>query len=189
MIKNISTAAICVIAITLFISAGYYKPQSPISNDEIIHKKLSWKDFKGPIEKKYDYFAMTYWNVAISFNAKSAGNKLEVDTKVQYALKDNSWYKPDKISDQLLNHEQGHLDIAYLFALELRNTCKSFNFDRKKIKAQIDSIYSALEKKYIEKELLYDKETNHMHNELQQKKWDDFFKQEAEKLNKGRIED
>ena len=149
----------------------------------IPHQKITWDDFKGDIDPNSKFYAMTWWYVRYSYASPVFKNqKAMVDIKVSYGLKDNSWYKPDKISDQLLNHEQGHLNIAYLLALDLHNIYQKTVFSKTNYKSRIDAIYKNTEAKYLEMEKRYDVETNHMYNVRTQKLWDTFFEKEAIRL-------
>lgn len=151
----------------------------------IPHQKITWDDFKGDIDPNSKFYAMTWWYVRYSYASPVFKNQRAwVDIKVSYGLKDNSWYKPEKISDQLLNHEQGHLNIAYLLALDLHNIYRKAVFSKTNYKSRIDAIYKNTEAKYLEMEKRYDVETNHMYNVRTQKLWDTFFEKEAVRLLK-----
>ncbi len=153
------------------------------SDEEILYKKLSWADFKGKIDTSLKYYAMTYWSVSYNYDKPIFDNDNSlVKIKVSYKLNENSWYRPNRISDTLLNHEQGHFNMAYLLALDLKKTYNNNSYTKDNYNKKIDSIYNALEAKYLKLELLYDKETNHMYNQQEQKKWDKFFENEAKRL-------
>lgn len=167
------------LVIALVMSIGIFG----MTNNPIPYQKITWKDFKGEIDPNSDFYAMTWWFVNYQYNGpRFIDQKALIDIKVTYGLKNNSWYKPDKISDQLLNHEQGHLNIAYLLALDLRNIFLENTYNKSNYKSKIDSIYKNTEAKYLKMELLYDKDTRHMYDTKAQKRWDIFFNNEAKRL-------
>jgi hypothetical protein len=153
-----------------------------ISNSNKI-RLLTWADFTGqPGKSGYD--ANTYWKInysvsGITFKGDTAiieglSVKLELD-------KDQSWIKPGKESLDLLKHEQGHFDLGIICQNELIETFKKTVLLKTNYQQKLKDIFSDIMTKYIMIGMKYDKETDHYKNRDNQKKWDDFF---AAQLNK-----
>lgn len=145
---------------------------------------LTWDDFKGSPDISSPYFAYTYWYVTFAYDA-FLFKKDTVDWKViiTVELTKNSWKKMDKISDSLLQHEQGHFNIGRICAMEAQRKVnaaiflKSTNY-QEKLKAMVVEIVD----KYRLLELKYDEETLHGSNPNEQLKWNSFFRGELSKM-------
>jgi len=134
--------------------------------------KLHWSDFKGEIEADSPYAAMTYWNVKYTYQIlQYKGDTAIVDIKSRYILNEKSWVRSWLASDQLLNHERGHLALAELLSLEFMSEAKQNVYLKDNCKFKIDSIFKTIHKKYVELELQYDLETKHMRDLKAQKIW------------------
>lgn len=89
---------------------------------------------------------------------------------------EKSWMKFDKIKSrqllqELLDHEQGHYDIAEVFSLQLEKSLNNSCFDRNRYKFQIDSMYQSISKYYNTLQYQYDAETNYGQNRDVQSTW------------------
>jgi predicted secreted Zn-dependent protease len=93
--------------------------------------------------------------------------------KVQAMFGDASWVKPDKRSAELLKHEQGHYNLALLFASEFKRTVDSTTFFIHDHHEKIKALFAAFMEKYKAMQLQYDEETNHMLNRKKQKMWNE----------------
>lgn len=143
--------------------------------------KLKWEDFKGKLDEKSEYKAMTY--VQIGLDSKEDQNYINVDVPC-YFIKNLSWTKEKSLS--ILKHEQLHFDIAELISRRIRkefvnykstNIQKTYN-DLQEIyrihyRIKLDSINSK-----------YDTETNHSINIEKQKEWELKIAKELKSLDK-----
>ena len=102
----------------------------------------------------------------------------EVTVELDSAL---AWVKMDKVSDELLMHEQGHFNIGILCGREILATLKQTRFEISNYRDQMQSIVQEILKKYIEMGNLYDSETNHFWNKKEQERWNALI---ADKLSK-----
>ena len=77
--------------------------------------------------------------------------------------------------DEILKHEQGHYNIAYLEQQEiLRAVSKTVFYADYKVAAK--GIFDRIDAKYQQLNLDYDVDTQHMTNREQQHSWDVFFR-------------
>lgn len=164
--------------IILFISSNSSKIEYDSlrkSNNEIFYSeyKLKWSDFK---EAKTTKFVAAVAATGIGYEVYVDGENVSVKAFC-YFDKDQSYvYNGERNkTDYILNHEQKHFDITYLFCLRFIKILKKQN---KLTEQLVDKIYSEI---LIEKDnfqLKYDLETNHSANKVNQKIWDDHIFQQ-----------
>jgi len=90
--------------------------QTIIINGEQTDRPLRWDDFTGTPDYSTNLYAYTYWYVSYQwapFQFKGDTAKLKVEVSPE--LERRSWKKADKVSDSLLEHEQGHFNTGRLF--------------------------------------------------------------------------
>ena len=151
-------------------------------NYPINGRTLTWSDFKGTPDKDSRYWAYTYWNVYYRYDAPQIiDNKVNINFKVWCELDSKSWVKSNPVIElkkaQLLNHEQGHFNIAQILVKELEKNFKAHNYDINTYESEIKEIFNTTFAKYRELEKRYDNETNHMNNVTEQEKWNKFFQE------------
>lgn len=83
----------------------------------------------------------------------------------------------------ILNHEQGHFDIAQIFALKMNLMYFENRFS--KSNNQLQEIYNICYERYSKVQEKYDKETNHNKNREKQLYWDNSIQGELQKLNEA----
>ncbi|WP_460913936.1 DUF922 domain-containing protein [Spirosoma areae] len=134
--------------------------------------KLSWEDFSGPVEADSKYSATTYWQVNYTYKVLSVhGDTVNLDWQVFTSLKGTSWVQPDKKTDELLQHEQGHFNIGQLCALRFNKVIKSTILLKSNYVEKINLIFKSILAEANQMDLQYDEETNHSRNRSEQKKW------------------
>lgn len=80
-------------------------------------KGLNWNDFKGKPENNSPAVAMTASGFGYQADFKSTGNKAQLNIAIYcYFNKKNSWVRPGKTTEYILNHEQHHFDISFIAA-------------------------------------------------------------------------
>lgn len=140
--------------------------------------KLKWEDFQGKADSSSQYGAISYPGIKYSLSA----NEDSFSTKVFcFFLKSKSWARI-KNNDILLLHEQGHFDIAELFARKLRKSFAEYNFNYQTVGKDIDKIFILNKQERNKTDALYDKETNLSQNKKQQSIWNTKIKIELHKL-------
>lgn len=130
------------------------------------NKKLTWADYKGSPKPGADAVASTatYLGIEYSFNNKGFGYKITCSFS-----KTRSWGSHK--TDYILAHEQGHFDIAEIFARKLNWRMSEYRFDKNNFKTDLKKIYDEITR---EKEVMqndYDRETNHSIKKEKQVEW------------------
>src|SRR5690606_11162451 len=139
--------------------------------------KLKWEDFKGKPDTTSEYRAITVADIEciLSYNVYSFSVKVSctVDRR-------KSWTNSN---DSLgLAHEQGHFDIAEIFARKLRKAFKEYIFNPKTIEADYNRIFTRIKADRKAFNALYDKETNFSRNRQKQLYWSNRIRAELKKL-------
>lgn len=129
-------------------------------------KKLTWNDYKANPDPSTDAAASTTTYLSIEYNITS--------TSFGYKIKSNfsktrSWGLHK--TDYILTHEQGHFDIAEIFARKLNKLMGEYKFDWKTYRQDLKKIYDDVlnEKEKMQND--YDEETNHSINKEKQEEW------------------
>jgi Bacterial protein of unknown function (DUF922) len=147
------------------------------------NRPLVWEDFAGKPDASSEHYAMTYWMISYKMaNIQFEGNvaiikgfeaTLELNAK-------GSWLKKGKGTDELLVHEQMHFNTGLLCLKALLKKEKEIAplLTRKNFSEKLQSMFDEVLKKYKEMGEKYDAETNHSKNVEQQKKWNEFFKEQ-----------
>lgn len=143
---------------------------------------LSWNDFQGKPSKHLHYDAYTKWYVYYQYdNPKTLnGDTVAIDFKVWRVLNtEESWVRKETKADKklLLEHEQGHYQIAGLCVNELKASFSETTYLKSNYGYVIDSIYNSIYNKYLQLEKRYDFETNHLYNRASQERWDKRFEE------------
>jgi len=141
------------------------------SNDEELitwteAKKLTWADYKGQVKTGTDAAASTatYLGIEYNFNSKGFGYKITCSFS-----KTKSWGLHK--TDYILAHEQGHFDIAEIFARKLNKEMSRYKFNKNNFKDELKKIYLDITTEKEEMQNEYDKETNHSINKEKQAEW------------------
>ena len=74
-------------------------------------------------------------------------------------------------TDYILSHEQGHFDLAELFARKLHKEMSNYTFNKKSFQKDLKKIYDSIMKERESTQNQYDKETNHSINKEKQAEW------------------
>lgn len=151
-------------------------------------EQIEWRThFKGEPDEYSPYAALTTTIWQYSYKAIINGRKLHIDFNfVSGVDPEKSWVKYPRIRNkeldkQLLNHEQGHVDINYVLRKQgeaiLRNQSYTVNNYQKLIRSTANRI----SKHYSEMQERYDRETKHGSALVAQKNWDNYLKEELNK--------
>ena len=139
-------------------------------NEELItwskDKKLTWADYKGKVKTGTDAAASTATYLGIEYNF--TGNGFDYKITCSFS-KTRSWGLHK--TDYILAHEQGHFDIAEIFARKLNKKMGEYKFDKDSFKDDLKIIYQsiALEKDAFQNQ--YDDETDHSIKKEKQAEW------------------
>lgn len=129
-------------------------------------RNLTWNDYKALPDASSDAAASTTTYLSIEYNITltSFGYKIK-----SLFSKTRSWGLHK--TDYILSHEQGHFDIAEIFARKLNKLMKEYKFDWSTYRQDLKKIYQdvMIEKEDMQNE--YDKQTNHSINKERQTEW------------------
>jgi hypothetical protein len=140
--------------------------------------QLIWSDFTGRVDKGSSFNAFTSYK----FNTKVGNIKFVGDSAIINGFEvilefdqKNSWAKKDKVTDDLLVHEQGHFNLGILCVKEIMKKYKEAKFTKSNYNSLLQSIVNESSRKYNEMGIKYDEETDHSKNIEQQLKWNKVF--------------
>jgi len=130
------------------------------------NRKLVWDDFKAPAQKNGDVAALTATHLGFSYNV--------VNGKISYSIecrfvKQMSWGLVQ--NDWILKHEQGHFDIAEIFARKLYKTVSEYTFNKSSFQKDLDEIYKNIVAEKEKFQLIYDTETDFSRRKANQEEW------------------
>ena len=129
-------------------------------------RKLSWEDFKGPVDAESKNAALTSSSINIEFGYDDDG--LEYSIKCAFN-KQKSWVRIR--NNEVLAHEQGHFDLAELHARKLYKAMKAYKFNANTVSKDVNTIYDSLMNAHHEAQNLYDAETDYSRNKVKQEEW------------------
>ena len=146
--------------------------------------RLGWADFMGEPDASSEYMALTHWRLSYDFkislingNASIAGSKVRT-----YFSRGDSWSKSTSSSVQLLQHEQGHFDLAEVYARKFRKELVGYKFKSGEYQQEIEAIFNKILAECDKAQVKYDKETEHGIIEADQVRWDENIKEDLEEL-------
>jgi hypothetical protein len=142
------------------------------------NRPLTWDDFKGTPDTNSTATAFTVWNINYSLNGISfKGDTVKISNfavKLEFDEK-KSWSKPEKQTNILLKHEQGHFDLGLICQREILRQLNNAVFLKADFQNKLQTIFSSTLEKYRLLGLKYDAETSHSINQPAQNNWNVFF--------------
>jgi predicted secreted Zn-dependent protease len=119
-----------------------------------------------------------YYRIDTAIKLSDNKFKVLIRTKVEMN-KEASFFDTTRLHKEyipkLLNHEQGHLYLAYIAANKLEREMAKLKFSSNFV-AEVRDKFREFNQIFGQDDLLYDKETNHSGNDKAQKKWDEKFR-------------
>lgn len=159
---------------------SYYKASAQDTIYWQPNYKLKWDDFQGIPDSSSKVGAISRPGVKYHLSANEDSFTVKV---ICFFIKSKSWSK-FKESDTLLMHEQGHFDIAELFARKLRKAFAEYKFNTQTVGKDIDKLFILNRQERTEMDILYDKETDFSRNRKQQLIWNKKIKVQLDNLKK-----
>lgn len=138
--------------------------------------KLKWSDFSVKQSKKGEH-AVSYTGFYYTYSW--VNNKLIVQVNCIFD-KNLSYVINQKESPNILNHEQRHFDITYIYSQKLINELRA---EKNLTENKILYIYNKILQELDDFQKKYDLETNHSLNKESQKYWDNMIKTQLENIN------
>ncbi|QNF34564.1 DUF922 domain-containing protein [Adhaeribacter swui] len=172
-----------------FVSATTFTDK-PITEDSkqitwSSNRKLTWDDFQKEADVNDPLHAMASTNIAVK--ATCQNNVMVFDVKCQFAPNE-SWTK-NKVSEDLLQHEQLHFDITELYARQLRQKLsqqKSLcSGDKNKFKAVVNKVFADWQKAQTR----YDNESKHGIDDAKQAAWTQSIAEQLNSLSAFQLEE
>lgn len=151
-----------------FLLAGTCFSQSTI--EELVkwdkNRKLTWEDYKAAPDTIGGFAASTTTYLNVDYTFTQNGYSFKIHSSFS---KTRSWGLNK--TPYILKHEQGHFDIAEIFARKLYKQMKEYRFNKKTYRQDLTAMYDKIvaEKSKMQDE--YDRETNHSINKANQKEW------------------
>lgn len=140
------------------------------SDEEVLEwnasRRLSWADYKASPNPESDAAASTTTYLGIDYDITSNSFRYKIYSRFS---KTQSWGLHK--TAYILTHEQGHFDIAEIFARKLYKKMSDYTFNKKTYEKDLKKIYEDVTKEKEEMQNKYDKETNHSINKEEQADW------------------
>ncbi|MBK6937908.1 MAG: DUF922 domain-containing protein [Chitinophagaceae bacterium] len=150
-----------------------FSPIISISQEEIGEylkwsavRKLTWADYKASPDTDSDAAASTTTSLSIEYNISSSGFGYKIKSRFS---KTNSWVLHK--TDYILSHEQGHFDLAEVFARKLHKQMNEYIFNKRTYQKDLDKIYKIITEEKTKMQDNYDRETRHSINREKQAEW------------------
>ncbi|MAO11655.1 MAG: DUF922 domain-containing protein [Flavobacteriaceae bacterium] len=159
-------AALLIFTLSFFVSG---ENKEKIAWNET--RQLTWDDFRGSPPSSANFVASTNSGISFSFSysEKNGNRTMEHDVTCNF-YPDQSWFKPGKVSEYILKHEQTHFDISELHARILRKRIAETTFS-KNVKKEIGALYHTTEQERQDVQNQYDLETDHSKNIEEEYRW------------------
>jgi Bacterial protein of unknown function (DUF922) len=144
--------------------------QAQSSNEDLLEwsasRKLSWADYKARPDTESDAAASTTTYLSIEYNIQSRSFGYKIKSLFS---RDRSWGRHKDA--YILSHEQGHFDIAEIFARKLYKEMSGYKFNSRTYQKDLKKIYEQVTDEKEEMQNDYDKETRHSINKGKQADW------------------
>lgn len=139
-------------------------------NEELLdwdaNRRLTWADYKAKPDQDSDAAASTASVLAVSYGISSAGFTYKIECRFS---KTRSWGLHK--TDYILSHEQGHFDIAEIYARKLHQRMSAYRFNKNNYQKELNRIYNEVADEKAAFQQQYDRETRHSIDEIKQAEW------------------
>jgi len=144
----------------------------------VASRKLTWADFKSRPDNNSTNAALTSSKIIFKYSYDS-------DKGFNYTIgclfeKNGSWGRVK--TDYILSHEQGHFDIAEIYARKLNKIIKAYSFNAATAQKEVPAIYEKIMKELAAMQNQYDSETDFSRDREQQTAWSEKINRELYKL-------
>ena len=129
-------------------------------------RPLTWADYEGRPNPNSDAAASTTTYLGLEYNVRNGGIRYTIQCRFS---KTRSWGVAK--TDYILKHEQGHFDIAEIFARMLHKELSAYKFNRETFRDDLGAIYQRVSKAKEDFQNLYDRETDHSRLKVKQEEW------------------
>ena len=130
-------------------------------------RRLAWDDFRSDPDDNSTNAALTASTIGFKY-------KYDTDNGFTYNItclfeKNISWGRIK--TDYILAHEQGHFDIAEIFARKLHKAIRAYNFNPATAQKDVPAIYQKIMKDLAAAQDQYDSETDFSRDKEAQAEW------------------
>lgn len=129
-------------------------------------QKLTWADYKAKPNPASDAAATTTSYLIFSYSISDNRFRYSIASKFS---KTRSWGLHK--TAYILSHEQGHFDIAEIFARKFHKQLKEYRFNPRTYAKDLKKIYQDILEEKDKMQQEYDQETNHSINREKQAEW------------------
>lgn len=150
------------------------------------YHQLTVEDFRGsPQATSNNAVAHTKCTIDFKYHAHPGDDNYQLTFNVQLILqRDKSWIDKKRVLSpqmltRILNHEQGHYNIAYMEQQEILRIASRTRFDAN-YRAEASDLFNRIHAKYEQLNQNYDEDTQHMLDKVQQHSWDVYFQRRIE---------
>ncbi len=129
-------------------------------------RKLTWDDYRGEPDASTDAAASTTTLLTVSYQFRKTG----------FIFNIRSGFDPSRSwgihrTAYILSHEQGHFDIAEVYARKLYRKLSEYRYDAKNYQKDLKKIYDEVISEKEEMQHKYDEETKHSIYKVRQAEW------------------
>lgn len=137
---------------------------------------LKWTDFHGHIKPDDEHAASaSYIGFFHKIRRCEHRDSVLLDTRT-FFNKTASWVRVPAVNPSLLLHEQRHFDLTELYARHFRKALQQLPVKENFLSLQVDSVYKYYTAKCDSMHVVYDFETNHGLNPIEQFKWNEYIR-------------
>jgi Bacterial protein of unknown function (DUF922) len=130
-------------------------------------RRLDWNDFKSSPDDNSGNAALTSSTIGFKYNYDSEkGFSYTINCLFE---KNSSWGRVK--TDYILSHEQGHFDIAEIYARKLYKTVQGFRFNPRTARKEVPAMYHQIMKDLAAKQAEYDTDTDFSRDKEEQADW------------------
>lgn len=129
-------------------------------------RKLTWNDFKATPDPASTNAALTNSSINLGWGFNQYGFSYTINCHFN---KNKSWGRVK--TPAVLEHEQGHFDIAEMHARKLNQALKAYRFNSKTVNDDVGKILDSVIKLHHALQALYDRETDFSRKVEQQGFW------------------
>lgn len=189
--KNVLTITLLLIASVSYsqsfkVVVNYVKNDGTVNKNNVYYgsKNINWLDFKGKPDYTVDFEALTYSEIGMNYTLDQSNNDyvLNVDVYCDFK-KPESYVKPDKKTSYILNHEQHHFDITYIYTKKFIDRLKTADLTADNYETLMNGIYNEVVFELNKQQELYDSETHHSKIVEKQEEWNAKINSELLSLN------
>jgi hypothetical protein len=172
MLKLIAT----LLLLPVFLSFSGIKDENDIP--WAASRRLIWSDFKSQPDRNATNAALTSSKIIFNYGyGDDKGFTYHISCVFD---KTSSWGKVK--TEYILSHEQGHFDIAEIYARKLNKALKHYSFNVKISPKEVPAMYQQIMKEEGALQNQYDSETDFSRDKPQQAIWLEKIQREIDKL-------